>query len=283
MFKPKTKAESIVFPIVLVIFLIYTVTLIYPFIWLFLNSFKTNAEFRSDTFGLPIRWIFANYYDAITYTYNGINILQMFVNSLINIVIVVVPDMFLACCTSYVLAKYKFKGRKLIFDIALIIMIIPTVGGTAATYSFFHDIGIFDSYFSLLLMAASGFGTGFLLLYSTFSNLSWTYAEAGFIDGASHFRVFISLMLPQVLPVIVSLMIITTIGVWNDYYTPYMYLPTKPTIAVGLSEIEANATSKDQYPLLFALMLLSIVPVLLLFVFMQNTIMENVTAGGIKG
>ena len=132
-------------------------------------------------------------------------------------------------------------------------------------------------------MASSGFGTGFLLLYATFKNVSWTYAEAAFIDGSSHFRVFFEIMLPQVMPTVISILIITSIGVWNDYYTPFMYLPTKPTIAVGLYEIQSNAVTKQEYTMFFALMLISVLPIAILFVIMQNTIMENVVSGGIKG
>ena len=85
------------------------------------------------------------------------------------------------------------------------------------------------------------------------------------------------------MPTVISILIITSIGVWNDYYTPFMYLPTKPTIAVGLYEIQSNAVTKQEYTMFFALMLISVLPIAILFVIMQNTIMENVVSGGIKG
>ena len=283
MLNKKTFSERIIFIIIFVLFAIYAFTLIYPFLWLFINSFKMDVEFRANSFALPKRWIFANYFDAITYVHKGYTIFNMFINSVINVVIIVVSNMFFQCCTAYVLSKYKFRFRKMIYNVALIIMVVPSIGSTAATFNLWHDIGIYDNYISILIMGASGFGSGFLLLYATFANLSWTYAEAGFIDGASHFKVFIKIMMPQVMPVMVSLMIITAIGVWNDYYTPYMYMPSYPTIAVGLFEIQANAMYKQQFPLFFSLMIISIIPVLLIFILMQNTIMQNVTAGGIKG
>ncbi|MBR1968346.1 MAG: carbohydrate ABC transporter permease [Clostridia bacterium] len=283
MVKAQTKGQKTAFIIVFIVFLIYSISLIYPFIWMFLNSFKMDVDFRADSFGLPSRWIFANYFDAITHVHKGANLLVMFFHSVMNVVIICIPGQFFAACTSYILSKYRFKLNKLIFNVALVIMVIPGIGSTAATFQLWHDLGIYDTYFSLFLMGGGGFGSGFLLLYSTFSTLSWTYAEAAFIDGASNFRTFMQIMLPQVFPVMFSLFIISAIGTWNDYYTPYMYLPTKPTIAVGLFEIEANALAQQIYPMFFALMLVATAPVLLLFVMMQNTIMENVTAGGIKG
>lgn len=283
MVKNKSKGVKLVFIIVFLIFAIYSFTLIFPFGWLFLNSFKMDIEFRANTFSMPIRWIFENYYEAITYSHKGMNILQMFWNSLMTIIVICIPGSFFQACTSYILSKYKFKMNKALFNVALVIMIIPGIGSTAATYSMWHTLGIYDTYFSLFLMGSSGFGSSFLLVYASFKNLSWTYAEAAFMDGASHFKVFIKIMLPQVMPVLVSLGIITVIGTWNDYYTPYMYLPSHTTIAVGLYEIQESALRDQQYPQFFALMILTLLPVMLLFIMMQNTIMENITTGGLKG
>lgn len=279
----RTAPERAIFTVVFVLFTMLAVSIVYPFCWLFINSLKTDFAFRQNSFALPERIIFANYYNAMAYSLNGNTIVNMFFNSLINLVGIVSLGLFFSCCTAYVLSKYNFRGREFLFNLALIIMIVPTIGSTAVVYKMWNVLHIYDTYFSVFFMASSGFGTGFLLLYATFKNVSWTYAEAAFIDGSSHFRVFFEIMLPQVMPTVISILIITSIGVWNDYYTPFMYLPTKPTIAVGLYEIQSNAVTKQEYTMFFALMLISVLPIAILFVIMQNTIMENVVSGGIKG
>lgn len=279
----RTAPERAIFTVVFVLFTMLAISIVYPFCWLFINSLKTDFAFRQNSFALPERIIFANYYNAMAYSLNGNTIVNMFFNSLINLVGIVSLGLFFSCCTAYVLSKYNFRGREFLFNLALIIMIVPTIGSTAVVYKMWNVLHIYDTYFSVFFMASSGFGTGFLLLYATFKNVSWTYAEAAFIDGSSHFRVFFEIMLPQVMPTVISILIITSIGVWNDYYTPFMYLPTKPTIAVGLYEIQSNAVTKQEYTMFFALMLISILPIAILFVIMQNTIMENVVSGGIKG
>lgn len=279
----RTAPERAIFTVVFVLFTILAISIVYPFCWLFINSLKTDFAFRQNSFALPERIIFANYYNAMAYSLNGNTIVNMFFNSLINLVGIVSLGLFFSCCTAYVLSKYNFRGREFLFNLALIIMIVPTIGSTAVVYKMWNVLHIYDTYFSVFFMASSGFGTGFLLLYATFKNVSWTYAEAAFIDGSSHFRVFFEIMLPQVMPTVISILIITSIGVWNDYYTPFMYLPTKPTIAVGLYEIQSNAVTKQEYTMFFALMLISVLPIAILFVIMQNTIMENVVSGGIKG
>lgn len=279
----RTAPERAIFTVVFVLFTMLAISIVYPFCWLFINSLKTDFAFRQNSFALPERIIFANYYNAMAYSLNGNTIVNMFFNSLIDLVGIVSLGLFFSCCTAYVLSKYNFRGREFLFNLALIIMIVPTIGSTAVVYKMWNVLHIYDTYFSVFFMASSGFGTGFLLLYATFKNVSWTYAEAAFIDGSSHFRVFFEIMLPQVMPTVISILIITSIGVWNDYYTPFMYLPTKPTIAVGLYEIQSNAVTKQEYTMFFALMLISVLPIAILFVIMQNTIMENVVSGGIKG
>ena len=279
----RTAPERAIFTVVFVLFTMLAISIVYPFCWLFINSLKTDFAFRQNSFALPERIIFANYYNAMAYSLNGNTIVNMFFNSLINLVGIVSLGLFFSCCTAYVLSKYNFRGREFLFNLALIIMIVPTIGSTAVVYKMWNVLHIYDTYFSVFFMASSGFGTGFLLLYATFKNVSWTYAEAAFIDGSSHFRVFFEIMLPQVMPTVISILIITSIGVWNDYYTPFMYLPTKPTIAVGLYEIQSNAVTKQEYTMFFALMLISVLPIAILFVIMQNTIMENVVSGGLKG
>ena len=279
----RTAPERAIFTVVFVLFTMLAISIVYPFCWLFINSLKTDFAFRQNSFALPERIIFANYYNAMAYSLNGNTIVNMFFNSFINLVGIVSLGLFFSCCTAYVLSKYNFRGREFLFNLALIIMIVPTIGSTAVVYKMWNVLHIYDTYFSVFFMASSGFATGFLLLYATFKNVSWTYAEAAFIDGSSHFRVFFEIMLPQVMPTVISILIITSIGVWNDYYTPFMYLPTKPTIAVGLYEIQSNAVTKQEYTMFFALMLISVLPIAILFVIMQNTIMENVVSGGIKG
>ena len=119
--------------------------------------------------------------------------------------------------------------------------------------------------------------------YSFFKTLSWTYAEAAFIDGASHLRVFLRVMLPMSLPVMGSLFLVATIGAWNNYMEPILFLQSYPTLTSGLYIFQLETSRNVDYPVLFAGLIVSVVPVILMFVFFQNTIMESMSVGGIKG
>ena len=279
----RTKSERITVYIAFVIFVFYALTLVFPFFWLLLNSFKNNQDFFGNVWGLPKEWIFHNYVDAFGLKIKSFNILQMFLNSAFIVVVGTVISMFVSAMAAYTISKYQFVGRKVIYMISITIMLVPAVGTIPATYQLLQQTGLYNTHIGLFLMYSGGFGFSFILLYGYFQNLSWSYAEAAFIDGCGDFRVFVQIMLPQAFPVLCALGIVQAINLWNDYFTPYMYMPQYPTLAVGLDAIVKQMTQDSNWPLLFSTMLITIVPVLAVFIAFQKTIMDNMTAGGLKG
>ena len=266
--------------IVFVFFLLYAVSLLIPFLWTFLNSLKDWQEYNGDKFSLPKFWLFSNYVAAfVELNVNGTDMFGMFFNSLWYTLFGAFFGVAVSTMVAYVVAKFKFPGRNFIYYLALFTMIIPIVGALPSQYKVYNFLGIYDSPF-LILSFCSGFGFNFLVLYSFFRNLSWSYAEAGFIDGAGHFRIFVSVMLPQAIGAASSLFIVALIAQWNDYMGPILFLPSYPTLAAGLYTYQG--LSNTDMPKLFAGTLISIVPILVMFVLFQNTLMNLSVAGGIK-
>ena len=103
------------------------------------------------------------------------------------------------------------------------------------------------------------------------------------MDGASNLKIFFGIMLPIARPSMFAVAIITFIGLWNDYYTPYMYLRNHQTLAVGVYMIQSSLKNGGDYPALFSIMIISILPIIIVFSIFQKQIMENTVAGGIKG
>ena len=133
-------------------------------------------------------------------------------------------------------------------------------------------------------MYGGGFGFNFFLLYGFFKSVSWSYAEAAKIDGASNFRVFLSIMLPQAKASLFAVGIITFIGNWNDYFTPFMYLRNHQTLAVGIYKLQKSFETKgSNWPIVFAEMVLATLPIIVIFAIFQKTIISNTVAGGLKG
>ena len=275
--------EKTLIGIIFVIFAIYAVTLIFPFVWCFYNSFKTNNEFFGDVWAMPKVWLFGNWSEALRLSVNGINIIGMFGNSILIVVVNTTIRILMSSMTAYIIAKYPFKGSGAFYSLALVLMMIPSVGSMAATYKLYNNIGLYDTYFGIFIGAFGGFGSSFVLLFGFFKNLDWSYAEAAFIDGANDYSVFFKIMLPMAMPGLTAVGILSAIGVWNDYFTIYMFAPSKVTIAVGLQGLVNRMQYQANYPLLFAVMIMSIIPVIAVFATFQKTIMENTTIGGVKG
>lgn len=279
----RSMTEKIILGIFFVIFLFYAVTLVFPFVWMILNSFKTNPEFFGNIWALPAKWLFSNYVEVFSINVKGFTITELTLNSLFLVVTCTAVGMAFPAMAAYVVSKYKFRLNGFIYALSVIIIVVPTIGGIAATFKLLNALNIYNTYFSIILMGSSGFGVQFIMMYGYFQSLSWTYAEAAFVDGASNFKVFYAVMLPQAKPILITIAVLSVIGVWNDYFTPYMYTPAKPTLALGIKMYQDQLAYDANFPLLFALMIVSIIPIIVMFAFAQKYIMSSMVMGGIKG
>ena len=282
----RRKSEKIALWGVFCIFTIYALTLIYPFFWAFMNSLKDSIEyFDLGSFGWPTRVVWANYADAFRDIKIGsTDLIGMFANSIIYSLGGTVISVFVSAMTAYVLVYFKFKGRGLIYGIALFIMIIPIVGSLPASYRLISNLNLKNNLFGIMILYTAGFGFNFFMLYGCFKSVSWSYAEAAYIDGASHFLVFLRIMLPQAKSAMFAVGVVQFIGIWNDYLTPFLYLEKVPTLSLGLYQFkELMVQQGANYPVYLAAVILATIPIIAIFAVFQKTIMENTVAGGLKG
>ena len=270
-----------IFAVVSALFFLYMLTLIFPFVWMLLNSLKTNMDFFKDIWSLPEKPLLSNYVNV----WDQMNLLVYFGNSIKLTLLGTLASILTASMASYVIAKYKFKLSKLLYTMAIVVMLIPSIGTIAALYKFMISTHLFNTHLGLVLLYSGGFGFNFILLYGFFKSVSWSYAEAGFVDGASDAQVFLRIMLPQARPGIIAVAIIQGINVWNDYFNPYMVLQdkSKMTLAVGIYNLVQEQSYAADWPKLFAAMIIATVPVLIVYAIFSNTIIENTVAGGLKG
>ena len=162
-------------------------------------------------------------------------------------------------------------------------MLLPIIGSLAAEVQMADAFNFRNNLIGICIMKCKYPGLYFLVFYATFKGVSWTYAEAAQMDGAGHFKIFIEVMLPLIKSTIFAVFILMFIEYWNDYYTPMMFLPERPTLSYGLFIFQNKNSVSGDTPLKFASAMLTCVPVLILFVIFKDKIMGNVTMGGIKG
>lgn len=290
----RTPLTKVLFAIVFIIFAIYSITLIFPFIFLLINAFKGSLEYidhlnAGTLLKFPKIWLFDNFIQAFTamkmvnsigeYVY----LPTMFFNSIWTSIVSVFCGLAASAMVAYPLAKYRFKLRGIIYGICIFNMTIPIIGTSGSTFKLCIDMGIYNTPFFIILTSFGGFGFNFLILYGFFSNLSWSYAEAVFIDGGGPWTAFLKIMLPQAWPPIMTLAIMSFIGCWNDYMTTLLYMPDFPTLASGIYSISKSLTKNGNYPQYFAGLLVSIIPVIILYACFSDMIMKNFTVGGLKG
>ena len=136
--------------------------------------------------------------------------------------------------TAYVVSKYRFKGQKIIYTVAIIVMLIPIVGSLPSQVRFAEIFNFRNNIVGVCIMNCKYPGLYFLVFYAAFKNVSWTYSEAAQIDGAGHFKIFIQIMLPMILSTISAVFILYFISFWNEYTLPMIFLPDYPTVSYGL-------------------------------------------------
>lgn len=281
---------KVVFSIVFVIFALYALSLLFPLVWMVINSLKDSVEYSvsislKKPFSLPEKWVFANYADVMTMIKAGdVGYLGMLWNSIWMTMTGVIMGTLFPAITGYCISKYEFRGRGILYGAAIFSMMIPIVGNMGANLKLVRDLGIYNSPLYKIVTGTAGLGgMGFMLMYGFFKNLSWNYAEAVFIDGGGHFTVFFKVMLPQAFSMMFTLGILGFIGGWNDYMTVIIYMPSYHTIASGMYLVANTLTRTGQQPIYFAGLTVSMIPVLVLFACFSDQIMTKVSFGGLKG
>lgn len=278
--KPKTirsTGETIVLWVVFILLALYAASLLYPFIYLFFGSFKGALEFRKNPLGMPENWNTKNY----KLIFDNYNMGEMFFNSITLTFGNTIVSMLLSCMAAYVLSKYRFKGNEFVYTAVIVASMIPTVAALPATYKLMSDTCLMDSYVGMILLQCGAFGGSFMYLHAYFKGIPWSYAESAMLDGASELRVFFTIMIPLARKSILTFSIIRFLGFWNDYWLPSLFYSEHPTVAVGLSQISAKVANRND-PVLFAAMIISVVPVLIFYTAFQKQLMGNTIGGGLK-
>lgn len=292
--KSKISRKMDAFQIVLyVIVAVYCLSMVYVLFFGIINSLKSPTDYMwLNPFEFPHAeegWQFKNYIDVLSefkvtsMSMGGdeIGLWQMFLNSLLYAVCMALFNMATQIMVAYATAKYDFKLKPLLYGVAVIVMLLPIIGSLASEVQMANTFNFTNNLLGVCLMKCKYAGLYFLVFYATFRGVSWTYAEAAQIDGASHFKIFIQIMLPLIKSTAIAVFILLFIEYWNDYYTPMIFLPQAPTMSYGLFVFQTN--NGASVPIQLTACLLTCLPILVLFVVFKDKIMGNVTMGGIKG
>jgi len=272
---------------------LYALTLMFLFFWGVFSSVRHQFDFFENPFGFrrDYGWRFINYVRAFTELHVPVTVgegrnaffPEMFFWSLITSVFPTIVNVLTAAICSYTLAKYKFRLRAPIFNTLIIVMILPIIGSLPANLQLLRAIGVFDQLWWVIFSAGTVWASSWLILYAVYKSVSWDFAEAAFIDGAGHHRVFWSMMLPLTKTVIFVLILLGFIGAWNNFQLTLIWLPSYPTLAFGLFYLQGTSGQDAWATTQLAMAIISAVPAFILFMLFKKKMMGALTMGGLKG
>ncbi|MBR2506292.1 MAG: carbohydrate ABC transporter permease [Bacilli bacterium] len=291
--RKKSKSEKVVFGIALGFFILYAAFILFFFVFAFLVALRKDGDaidieryFGGNLFSWPANASFNSFIQSFD-TLASINMgkdsfLTITWNSIWRTTTYVVLSILTSSMVCYILVFYRSKFTKFIYNLGIFVAILPLYGSTAATMRLYTDIGFINNPFALITSIGL-FGGYFFYMYSFYKSLSWDYAEAAFVDGASHYRVFFQIMFPMALPSIAALFVMSFISAWNDYESTILYMTEYPNLAYAVYALEVELEYNNILPQYMAGVLVSLIPILILFLTFQNSIMEKVHLGGLKG
>lgn len=319
-----TKIKREVSPLLIVIGILlalFSLALILPLLWALMTTFKSVQDFTvaKNIFGLP-KWSlskneikFGNYILVLkNFKFNvrgnyfigfnldkavGLNFDVGFGEVIFNTLIYAVGGALVAaivpCVVGYLCAKYKFRFSKAVYVITVFVMVIPIVGATPARIILLRRLSMYDTLWGTLIEKLSFTNMYFLVFYAFFCGIPDSFAEAAEVDGASQLRILLSIMMPMAVKMVATVSLILFVQYWNDYNTPYMFMPTHPTLSfavfktVVLNQIVSDdpvilQTLRRDPAKLTSCMVLAL-PIVVLFVAFKNKLMGNISLGGVKG
>jgi multiple sugar transport system permease protein len=269
---------------VMALYLVYTLI---PLVWLVINASKSQPALFS-TSGLSFGGPFA-LFDNIgeTFTYNNGIFFRWLGNTLLYVVVGAGGATILATAAGYGLAKYRFPGRRAVFAIVLGAVAVPTTALAVPTFLMFSKLGLTNTPLSVIIPSLiSPFGLYLIWVYAA-DAIPDELMEAARIDGAGELRIFFTVTLRQLAPGIVTVALFTMVQTWNNYFLPLIMLsePKWYPLTVGLNQWSAQANGAGAQPIFNLVLtgsLLTIIPLVIAFLFMQRFWQSGLSAGSVK-
>jgi N-acetylglucosamine transport system permease protein len=252
-----------------------------PFLWVLLSSFKTTKEILASPFSLPAKWSFDNYVSA--WTTSGIG--GFFGNTIIVVGFALVIVMLLGAMCAYVLARFRFFGSRAIYYLMLAGLTFPPFLAIVPLFMILRNIGLLNTLPGLILTYVA-FALPFTVffLYSFFKTLPDEIYEAAQVDGAGEWRSFFQVMLPMARPGMASVAIFNFLGLWNQFLLPVALNSdqSKYVLTQGMASFASQAGYAVDFGALFAAVVMTVLPVLIVYVIFQRQLQGSVSQGTMK-
>ena len=289
--KKQNPAVKVLFKVIVYIALIVmTISIIIPVAWVFMASFKRNAEFiakGTNPWALPEQLQWQNFVTAFVDAEMG----KFFLNSVIITALSLVILLVIALPAAYALSRFNFRGKK-VLNIAfmaglfvninyIVVPIFLMLSGANRMLGvdFFLDNRLLLS----IIYASSSLSFSIYLLSGYFKTLPKGYEEAAYIDGCGYFKTMVQIMIPMAKPSIITVILFQFLSFWNEYIIAFTLMDENSTLAVGLKNLMAVERTATNYGIMYAGLVIVMIPVLILYICVQKQLTKGMTLGGLKG
>lgn len=260
------------------VLLLGAIVAILPILVVFIGSMKSNEEFlTTGVLALPQSFDFSNYKTAFV---NG-QMLLGFKNTLLIFIISMVGKLTLGSMFAYVMSRFDFKLKKVIMFLFMMAMLIPGITAQVATFQIINNLGLFNTMWAVIVL---NLGTDVISIYvfmQYLQEIPISLDESAFLDGASYFGIFWRIILPNLKAPIVTMLIISGVGVYNDFYSPFLYMPDRNLKVISTALFAFKGPYGSNWPVILAGVVIVIIPILIVFLALQKYIYNGV-AGSVK-
>ncbi|MBO9609461.1 MAG: carbohydrate ABC transporter permease [Paenibacillaceae bacterium] len=262
--------------------LVWALTILFPLGWIVYESLRTNREFFQDIWALPDVWQWGNYSKAWTKYHIG----QALLNTLYYVGASLLLGIAITTLNAYVLTRLVFRGRALVWGIIMLSLFLPGINALVPQYVLMRDLHLTNSLTGLVILESFGESVFYLMLLGGFmQSIPKELEESASIDGSSLFQTFVRIIVPLAVPGIVTVAIFKFLHLYNSFLTPFIYLSDQSKYTIGVNMYAANRMMQysADWVTLFAGVMMAMVPSLLMFIFLQRSIIEGATLGAVKG
>ncbi len=279
--KSQVKIGSILFSLFKYVMLIGAAIIsLLPVVVCVLTAFKTTEDYNtSSVLDLPKEWMAENFSIAMKQA----NMLQGFMNTAIVLVVVLFCSIFISAMLAYVLNRFKFRGNGLIQNLFMFASLIPGIATQVTVYQIMFSLGFINHLYGYMIVLM---GTDIISIYiflQFFENLPVSLDESAIMDGCTYFGVFFKILFPLLKPAIVTSLVLKGVSVYNEYYMSNLYLQTKELRTISTALYAFTGPYGNQYNYICAGVLITIIPIFILFLIFQKQVYGGMAAGAVKG
>lgn len=277
------KVKDVILGIFLnLVLIIFSITCIFPLVWMIYSSLKEKRAFNADIIGLPKKPTLVNYIRILTNS--DYHLGESMMNSVRTTVLSVALIVLFGFIVGYILARVKFKGNRALYGMFLMGMLIPIHSLLVPIYVVFNKVGISNKWFTLLFpYVAFGLPLAIFLVEGFVKGIPVALEEAAAIDGSSFSRTLWSIILPICRPILVTIGIISTFGNWNEFSFALVLIKDQALQTVPLALTQFKGQFASDYPKQMAAMLITMSPIVILYFVFSKEIIKGMVAGAVKG